>query len=89
MPISWLRSNVSCGGHSGVTFFTRIEIKGKHDHIDSVYNKELTVDESMTVLIKINGKFVDHSMFGIESHQLHSEKDLEVVIERINKCKIL
>ena len=88
MPISWLRSNVSCGGHSGVTFFTRIGIKGKHDHIDSVCNKELTVDESMTVLIKINGKFVDHSMFGIESHQLHSEKDLEIVIERINKCKI-
>ena len=48
VPVSWLRSNVSCNHQRGITFINLIGVKAKNGHIDSESHKKITVDESVT-----------------------------------------
>ena len=88
MPISWMRANVTWVNRPGISFFTRIGVKEKYDHADLICNKEITMDNSMTILIKLIGKSIDHTEFGFETDHLRSVKDFEDVIEVVHNREI-
>lgn len=60
LPPSWNRENFSFGNKRGITFVTRLGRKGPtEDTIDSFCHKEVTLDENMLIVLKINGDFIE------------------------------
>ncbi|XP_043484002.1 uncharacterized protein LOC122512308 isoform X3 [Leptopilina heterotoma] len=54
LPKSWNKINIVWRSQRGIVFLDRIGIKGENGRIDSVSTKEVTIDEEMTLLIKIH-----------------------------------
>ena len=90
IPISWGRTNFSWGENNtpAIHFHKLVGRKGKTGHVESVYQKEITIDKNMTLLIKVNGVQVDHKAFEIESDHLNSAANLMDVINIIEKREI-
>ena len=59
IPLSWCRVQVFWDKQRGVTFLKRIGRKVPNNQIDSIYQKEITIDEKMTFSIIINGRLID------------------------------
>ena len=90
VPVSWVNINCSWGKNNdpAITFQKQIGRVGKNGHAESVCQKEITLDKTITLLIKFNGVYVDHKEFGIETNELSSVENLEQVIKVIDERKI-
>ena len=90
VPVSSAKINFSWGKNNdpAITFQKLIGRVGKNGHVESVCQKEITLDKTTTLLIKVNGVYVDHKEFGIETNELSSVENLEQVIKVIDERKI-
>ncbi|XP_043484001.1 uncharacterized protein LOC122512308 isoform X2 [Leptopilina heterotoma] len=84
LPKSWNKINIVWRSQRGIVFLDRIGIKGENGRIDSVSTKEVTIDEEMTLLIKIHGKVLNHTDLNIENEEIHSTEELEAIIQVIH-----
>lgn len=88
LPESWNKVNITYGDMQGITFFDRIGVKGVNGHIDSVCTKEVTLDEKMMLLIKINRKVFNNAEIDIKEEEINSTKELEAAIKRIHELQL-
>ena len=90
IPISWGRTNFYWGENNtpAIHFHKLVGRKGKTGHVETFYQKEITINKNMTFLIKVNGVQVDQKAFEIENDHLNSAANLVDVINIIDKREI-
>ena len=90
VPVSWGKINFLWGEYDdpAMNFQKLIGRIGKNGHVESACQKEIILDKTMTLLIKVNGVYVDHKEFGIESNELSSVENLEQIIKVIDERRV-
>ena len=93
IPISWGRTNFFWGENiPAITFRKLIGRQGKHGRVESICQKEVIIDNDMTLLIKVNGVYLNYKNFGIESsvtsYQLSSIENVKAVITIVDEREV-
>ncbi|XP_043469969.1 uncharacterized protein LOC122503473 [Leptopilina heterotoma] len=90
LPISWGKTVFYWNENKDklVNFHKLIARKDENGEVETFSEREFTIDDKLTLHIKINGVKIDHTRFGIQNNVITSIDMLKDTIKIIDECKI-